>query len=353
MSPIPSPPSIAAHNAGAHVATSTGTLPSISAHAPARSEPIAPRIISSLATKPLALSSAKKPAHPARSDPPFPAAHRTSGADAAEATAETKTSRRKTPSVERDARTSATRAATSAYVARNIASLEPLTATRSAVDETSGGAARASSKPRTPAWSAKASARDAAIVSATATTVSGATRLSAARVAAARRSPSLRRIASDFARDSRSSPSPPTFPPRLPPLPAGSPSCSSGVFGVSAATGIDRPASRFRQSSSYRLGSSRGRDGSSSTTTTVLVPRRLLTPARVGSLKPSYAKSAHLTNDFAALILAVLTRTGTPHAWNPSAHRRSLSLTPRPLRSGSTHSLSTCALFSEPPGLAT
>ena len=188
-------------------------------------------------------------------------------------------------------------------------------------------------------------------MSATATTVSGATRLSAARVAAARRSPSLRRIAPDFARDSRSSP--PTNPPRLPPLPAGSPSRSSGVFGVSAATGIDRPTSRFRQSSSYRLGSSRGRDGSSSTTTIVLVPRRLLTPARVGSLKPSYAKSAHLTNDFAALILAVLTRTGTPHAWNPSAHRRSLSLTPRPLRSGSTHSLSTCALFSEPPGLAT
>ena len=190
--------------------------------------------------------------------------------------------------------------------------------------------------------------------------------MSAARTNAARRSLSLRTIAPPPPRgDSRSSPSPPTFPARVTvvtvvtvPLPSGSPVRSSAsLLGVSAATGIDRPTSRFRQSSSYRLGSSPRvvRDVASftSTTTTVLVPRRLLTPARVGSLKPSYAKSAHLTNDPAALRLAVLTRTGTPIAWYPSAHRRSLSLTPDPLRAGSTHSLSTCAFVNEPPGLAT
>ena len=175
----------------------------------------------------------------------------------------------------------------SAYTARNEGSFAPRLAIRSAAASVSGvivldspEALEACDDPETRSA--------AAILSTHAATVSGAARFSAALVALAG---SLSAVGCRV------------------------------LLSLSSDVGIERgtEGERSRQSSSYRLGSYRSSPAflifppcSPSTTTTVLVPRRLLTPAFVGSLNPSYANNGHLTNDSAAVRLAVLTRTGRP-----------------------------------------
>ena len=173
----------------------------------------------------------------------------------------------------------------SAYTARNEGSFAPRLTIKSAAASVSGEIAH-DSPEALEACDEPETRSAAAILSTHTATVSGAARFSAALVAL-----------------------------------AGSRSAVGCRVLLSSDVGIERgtEGERSRQSSSYRLGSYRSSPAffifppsSPSTTTTVLVPRRLLTPAFVGSLNPSYASSGHLTNDSAAVRLAVLTRTGRP-----------------------------------------